>query len=72
MTKESEIPLPVQIERALDSIMLLYAVPEDLRRLKIQKVLSMDYRALGKKILTDFKRHINDVNEQKLKDASAE
>ena len=72
MTKESEIPLPVQIERALDSIMLLYAVPEDLRKLKIKKVLSMDYRALGKKILTDFKRHISEVNEQKLKDASAE
>ena len=72
MTKETEIPLPMQIERALNSIMLLYDVPEDLRRSKIQKVLSMDYRALGRKILADFKQYISEVNEQNLKNASAE
>ena len=72
MTKETEIPLPMQIERALNSIMLLYEVPEDLRRSKIQKVLSMDYRALGRKILADFKQYISEVNEQNLKNASAE
>ena len=72
MTKETEIPLPVQIERALSSIMLLYGVPEELRQSKIQKVLSMDYRALGRKILADFKQYISEVNEQNLKNASAE
>ena len=72
MTTEMEIPLPVQIERALNSILLLYEVPEDLRRSKIQKVLSMDYRALGRKILADFKQYISEVNEQNLKNASAE
>ena len=72
MTTETEIPLPMQIERALNSIMLLYEVPEDLRRSKIQKVLSMDYRALGRKILADFKQYISEVNEQNLKNASAE
>ena len=71
MTKETEISLPVQIERALNSILLLYAVPEDQRRSKIQKVLSMDYRALGRTILADFKQYISEVNEQNLKNASA-
>ena len=72
MTKESEIPLPMQIERAMNAIMLLYEVPEDLRNLKIEKVLAMDYRALGRKILTEFKQYIAEVNEQNLKNASAE
>ena len=72
MTKETEISLPLQIERALNSILLLYAVPEDQRRSKIQKVLSMDYRALGRTILADFKQYISEVNEQNLKNASAE
>ena len=71
MTKETEISLPLQIERALNSILLLYAVPEDQRRSKIQKVLSMDYRALGRTILADFKQYISEVNEQNLKNASA-
>ena len=72
MTNEIDIPLPVQIERALNSILLLYEVPEDLRRTKIQKVLSMDYRALGRNILADFKQYISEVNEQNLKNASAD
>lgn len=66
MTNEAEIPLPVQIEKALNAIMLLYGVPEDIRKTKIQKVLSMDYRALGRRILTDFKQYMSEVNEKKL------
>ena len=70
MTKEADTPLPVQIERALNSIMLLYGVPEDLRKIKIQKVLSMDYRAMGRRILAEFREYIDKVNEDKLKKAS--
>ena len=66
MTDEADIPLPVQIEKALNAIMLLYGVPEDIRKTKLQKVLAMDYRALGRRILTDFKQYISEVNEQKL------
>ena len=67
MTLEADTPLPLQIEHALDSIMLLYGVPEDLRQTKIKKVLNMDYRALGRRILTDFKDYIDKVNEENLK-----
>ena len=68
-TREADTPLPMQIERALNAIMLLYGVPEELRRAKIEKVLAMDYRALGRRILAEFKEYIEKVNEQNLKKA---
>lgn len=67
MTCEADTPLPMQIEKALDAIMLLYGVPEELRRAKIEKVLAMDYRALGRRILSEFKEYIDKVNEENLK-----
>ena len=69
MTKEEDTPLPVQIERTLNAIMLLYGVPEEIRKAKIEKVLSMDYRALGRRLLAEFKEYIDKVNEQNLKNA---
>ena len=54
MTREEDTPLPMQIEWTLNAIMLLYGVPEELRRMKIEKVLQMDYRALGRRILDEF------------------
>ncbi|MBR6808079.1 MAG: TetR/AcrR family transcriptional regulator [Clostridia bacterium] len=67
MTREEDTPLPVQIETALDAIMLLYRIPADLRKTKIAKVLAMDYRALGRRILSEFKEYIHKVNEENLK-----
>lgn len=62
MTTEHSTPLPVRIEGALDSIMLLFGVPEELRRKKIKKVLSMDYHAVGRKMLADFKSFVEAEN----------
>lgn len=72
MTREEDIPLAVQIERTLDIILMLYGVPEELRRMKIQKVLSMDYRGLGRRILKEFREYIEKVNEENLKQTVAE
>ena len=36
---------------------------------KIEKVLALDYRALGRRILGEFKEYIEKVNEQNLKNA---
>ena len=69
MTREEDTPLPMQIERTLNTIMLLYGVPPELRKAKIEKVLAMDYRALGRRILAEFKEYIEKVNEQNLKHA---
>ena len=69
MTRESNTPLPMQIEHTLNTIMTIYSVPDELRRSKIQKVLSMDYRAIGRRILSEFKEYIEMVNEENLKNA---
>jgi len=69
MTREEDTPLPVQIERTLNAIMLLYGVPEALRKAKIDKVLAMDYRTLGRRILAEFKEYIEKVNEENLQTA---
>ena len=66
MTRETDTPLPMQIERALNAIMLLYGVPDELRKTKIDKVLSLDYRSLGRRIFVEFKEYIDQVNEQNL------
>lgn len=66
MTREADTPLAMQIERTLNAIMLLYGVPDELRRAKIEKVLAMDYRTLGRRILKEFKEYIEQVNEQNL------
>lgn len=68
MTREEDTPLPMQIERTLNAIMLLYGVPSELRKAKIEKILAMDYRALGRQMLKDFKEYIDQVNEQNLEE----
>lgn len=69
MTREENTLLPLQIEKTLDAIMLLYGVPEELRKKKIEQVLAMEYRALGRRILAEFKEYIDEVNEQNLNKA---
>ena len=69
MTRECNTPLPVQIERTLNTIMTIYSVPEELRQTKIKKVLAMDYRTIGRRILSEFKEYIDMVNEENLKNA---
>lgn len=69
MTREARTPLALQIEGGLDAILTLYGVPEALRRQKIEKVLAMDYRALGRRILGEFKDYVQRINEEALQQA---
>ncbi len=55
MTTDHSPDLPARIEGAMNSIMLLFGVPKELRRTKVAKVLAMDYRAIGRRLLADFK-----------------
>ncbi len=64
MTTKTSSPLDTRISGALDTIMKIYNVPEELRKKKISKVLTMDYRSLGRRIFKEFKQYINDENEQ--------
>lgn len=69
MTREEDTPLPLQITTGLNAILMIYGVPEELRKVKIEKVLAMDYRALSRHILADFKDYIENINEKNLKNA---
>ena len=63
MTTESSSPLDVRISGALNALMMIYGVPEEVRRDKIKKALSMDYRSMGKQILSEFIRFVDETTE---------
>ena len=63
MTTDVSAPLEMRITGALNNIMRIYNVPEELRKTMIQKVLKMDYRTLGKTVLENFKDFVYQTNE---------
>lgn len=63
MTTESSSPLDVRIQGALNAIMMIYNVPKETRDIKIKKALSLDYRKMGREILSEFINYVNDTNE---------
>ena len=66
MTREENTPLELQIELTLDTILYLYNVPEETRKMKIKKVLAMDYRALGHRLMLEFPAYVNRVNTEQV------
>lgn len=55
---DKTVPLETRISGALNTIMTIYNVPEEIRRIKIEKVLAMDYRSIGKSIFNEFKEYV--------------
>lgn len=55
---DKTVPLETRISGALNTIMMIYNVPEEIRRIKIEKVLAMDYRSIGKRIFNEFKEYV--------------
>lgn len=66
MHTEHSASLPHRIEGALNSIMLLFGVPDEVRRTKVAKALSMDYRAIAGQIYDEFKEYVTETNEHAL------
>lgn len=64
MTTESSVDIELRIAGGLNSIMQIYQVPDDIRRMEINKVLSLDYRAIGRQMLADFSDYMEDTTEQ--------
>ena len=50
--------LNTQRSGALNTIMTIYNVPEEIRKIKIDKVLAMDCHSLGKRIFKEFKEYV--------------
>ena len=59
---DKTVPLEIRISGALNTIMMIYNVPEEIRRIKIEKVLAMDYRSIGKRIFNEFKEYVEKAN----------
>lgn len=66
MTTGDSAPLEKRIEAAVDSVLAAYNVPEDIRKTKIAKTLSMDYRKVSRLVLKRFKKFIDETNEKAL------
>ncbi len=60
---DKTVPLETRISGALNAIMTIYNVPEEIRKKKIEKVLAMDYRSIGKRIFKEFKEYVEQKNE---------
>ena len=59
---DKTVPLETRISGALNTIMSIYNVPEEIRNIKIDKVLAMDYRSIGKHIFNEFKEYVEKAN----------
>ena len=64
MTTHDSASLEIRIAGALNQIMTLYNVPENIRKMKIDKVLTMDYASIGRRIFTEFTEYIDSENSQ--------
>ncbi len=64
MSLGENISLETRISGALDKILIIYGVPEDLRKMKINKALSYDYKNIGERIFKEFFEYVNKTNEE--------
>ena len=64
MTAGMPLSLEARIAGAMTVILRLFNVPEERRNAKLEKVLAMDYRPIGRRVLKQFKKYVEEVNEQ--------
>lgn len=58
ISNNASLPLDMRISGALNQILSIYNVPEDKCKEKIERVLAMDCRELGKRVLNEFKEYV--------------
>ncbi len=63
-----DVSLEMRIAGAINNILTIYNVPAETRRMKIEKVLAMDYRAIGRGVLDGFRRFVEESNDQLLEE----
>lgn len=66
MTAGYAVPLETRIAGALNNIMTIYQIPEETRKMKIEKILAMDYHGISKRILGEFRRFVEETNDHTL------
>ena len=71
ITSNSEIlPLKRRISGALNLILSIYHIDEEMKKAEIDKVLQMDCRDVGKQVLSEFIEYVKTTNEQTIEDIS--
>lgn len=68
MTAGTPVPLEKRIEGALHSILDIYGIPREVRCEKIRKVLAMDHKSLGKRVVREFRDYVAQASEQAMLD----
>ena len=63
MTAGDPVPLETRITGALNNILGIYGISEQMRNTKIKKVFALDYRNLCKRVLSAFKEYVTNTNE---------
>ena len=66
MATSTSVSLERRISSALELILMLYNVPEEIRKQKIAKVSAMDYRKLGQQVMNAFITFVDQETEQAL------
>ncbi len=64
MTDGVSVPTDMRITGALNNILGIYNVPAETRKMKIDRVLAMDYRQIGRRVLKEFRKFVDEENEQ--------
>ena len=64
MTAGDQVSLETRIAGALHNILGIYGIAKETRDVKVGKVFAMDYRSIGKRVLTEFRQYVEKANEQ--------
>ena len=69
MTAGDPVSLEMRISGAMNNILGIYGVPEEIRSRKLRKVFALDYRTISKRIMGELKNYIKETNEHALEAA---
>lgn len=69
LTTSEVASLELRVGGALQTILTIYNVPKEIRDQKIEKVLSMNYKALGLDTLKKFRKYVDQTTEHALLDS---
>lgn len=64
ISSAASVPLDVRISAAINQILSIYNIPEEIRKEKIEKILAMDCRSLGKRVMKEFTTYVEEENRQ--------
>jgi len=66
MNTDSSPSLDVRVSGAIGAIMMIHGVPEERWRKKVERVLSMDYRKIGRELLLEFIEYTDSLTEEEI------